>query len=188
MTDRTCDVDGCERRHRARGLCQTHYRRTTRGTPLDQPVRDVADRTEPKSNCIENGCADRAVYRGRCKRHYQNNYMREIHSTRRAEWVASQGGKCAACGSTTQIEIDHVDPRLKEREIALIWSCSERVRARELAKCQLLCKECHKAKSAREQKRHGVSSYRGGCRCEDCCAAYRESIRRQIVRRRTLAA
>lgn len=30
MTDRTCSIDACERRHVARGLCDSHYRRLKR--------------------------------------------------------------------------------------------------------------------------------------------------------------
>lgn len=42
MPDRTCSVDGCERRHDARGLCVTHYTRWKKhGDPsADVPVLD----------------------------------------------------------------------------------------------------------------------------------------------------
>ena len=34
-----CSVDGCEKPAAKRGMCDTHYRRWCRGTPLDTPLR-----------------------------------------------------------------------------------------------------------------------------------------------------
>lgn len=40
MPNRTCSVDGCERPHKARGLCNTHAMRLARtGSTGDAPVR-----------------------------------------------------------------------------------------------------------------------------------------------------
>jgi hypothetical protein len=40
MSDRTCNVEDCERPHRARGLCTTHYKRWVNGDlRADVPVR-----------------------------------------------------------------------------------------------------------------------------------------------------
>jgi HNH endonuclease. len=71
------------------------------------------------------------------------------------------GGHCAVCGSTENLEIDHVDPETK----------TPRLRARgrhieylpyalfieELEKCQLLCFRCHVDKSARERAIRAIS-------------------------------
>jgi len=34
---RVCSIDGCEKPHRARGMCAGHYNRARRGAPLDAP-------------------------------------------------------------------------------------------------------------------------------------------------------
>jgi len=68
------------------------------------------------------------------------------------------GGKCVRCGSTDDLQVDHIEPSTKDLSLrakhsATFWSWSwERVLA-ELAKCQLLCRPCHQAKSAGEVPR-----------------------------------
>lgn len=68
---------------------------------------------------------------------------------RRDEWFA--GKVCARCGSTENLVLDHRDPKLKVSH--RIWSwCRER-REAELAKCQALCRYCHRLKTAAEAAR-----------------------------------
>lgn len=87
------------------------------------------------------------------------------------------GKSCVECGATENLEVDHIDP---EQKIAhRIWSWSVPRRDAELAKCQVLCVEHHKAKtrSQRPIPDHGtVSRYSGvqKCRCELCKKANRE--------------
>lgn len=62
--------------------------------------------------------------------------------------------ECAHCGITDRdvLEFDHIDPKTKELSIAVIinsriaWDIAEK----ELAKCQLLCANCHKKKTAKD--------------------------------------
>lgn len=68
------------------------------------------------------------------------------HRNRRA-WLDANG-PCVNCGSSEDLQVDHKDPSTKVSH--KVWSWSPVRRAEELAKCQVLCKECHKAKSARE--------------------------------------
>ena len=94
------------------------------------------------------------------------------------------GRKCAICGSTENLEIDHRDWKTKVINISQAQAPRrwEEVK-RELKKCQVLCEDCHRLKSncdLAEQRLcpevHGtVSCYRHhGCRCEECVTANAE--------------
>lgn len=63
----------------------------------------------------------------------------------RSEWI-EVNGPCAECGSRDRLEVDHVDPRQKVSHS--IWSWEPVKRAAELSKCRVLCRVCHKRKTA----------------------------------------
>ena len=71
-----------------------------------------------------------------------------------ATWVAKRravffkGKQCVQCGSKDRLELDHINPadKLHHR----IWSWTEERRKAEIAKCQVLCHDCHKGKTSRE--------------------------------------
>lgn len=103
---------------------------------------------------------------------YQRNWIAD----RRMAFFA--GKSCVKCGSTADLELDHVDPSLKVTH--RIWSWSVARRNAELAKCQVLCSDCHLEKTVNESQtaRCGdASMYRRGCRCDKCKLAQRERMR-----------
>ena len=106
----------------------------------------------------------------------KSKYYRRVASLK--DWL---GGKCVECGSTDSLEFDHVDPTKKSFTISQRWSKPWMELIKEVEKCQLLCKPCHKKKSDNEQtvRQHGdYSMYRrGNCRCELCVKAYRKYSR-----------
>jgi hypothetical protein len=63
-----CQIDGCTRPHKARGLCQTHYAQRLRGSDFS-PIRSRIREKPPE--CIEDGCAEPVKSKGLCKMHYQ---------------------------------------------------------------------------------------------------------------------
>lgn len=110
---------------------------------------------------------------------YMASYMKRRYHQRRTLAVALLGGSCARCGATDRLEIDHIDRSTKQIDLGSLWSiAAERYQA-ELAKCQLLCHECHKAKSAAERSvEHGGGvSGKKNCKCEPCKARKREYMR-----------
>lgn len=68
---------------------------------------------------------------------------------RRASWLRDNG-PCRRCGSTANLEVDHIDPAMKVHH--RVWSWARDRREAELRKCQVLCHRCHKAKTNREQR------------------------------------
>jgi hypothetical protein len=59
------------------------------------------------------------------------------------------GGKCVWCGTTENLEFDHIDPAHKKLTIGKI-DCSLELWWKEVEKCRLLCKSCHKEHSDAE--------------------------------------
>jgi 5-methylcytosine-specific restriction endonuclease McrA len=113
---------------------------------------------------------------GDAKREYQRQWL----ARKREKAIHEYGGVCSQCGSSEDLEFDHINPELKARNIGAIWSYSwENIRD-ELAKCQLLCVDCHKAKTRETSyKGHGCEHrYRDGCRCQPCKDAHAERARR----------
>lgn len=102
----------------------------------------------------------------------QRNYQRDRVARHRAEWLADKS--CVVCGSTEDLQIDHIDPSKKVSH--RIWSWSAARREAELAKCQVLCWPHHKEKTFRDHHpdgvRHGTAGAfkNAGCRCEICRA------------------
>lgn len=55
MADRTCSIDGCERKHYGLGFCELHWKR---------------QRAITAPRCSIDDCDRAVVARGYCKRHY----------------------------------------------------------------------------------------------------------------------
>jgi hypothetical protein len=116
------------------------------------------------------GYATPVPYKDRAK---QRRYQRERLARARRDWL-TENGPCVRCGSSYELEVDHVDPN--EKVAHSVWSWAPERRAAELAKCQVLCRSCHQTKTARENRarngglRHGTEHMylKYGCRCNPC--------------------
>jgi 5-methylcytosine-specific restriction endonuclease McrA len=108
----------------------------------------------------------------------QKEYQRKWMLQRRRDF--QKGRCCVQCGSTRQLEVDHIDPSTKVTH--RVWAWSKKKREAELAKCQVLCKKCHATKSGNERRKemvHGTrGAYRKGCKCDLCRAVQREYMQR----------
>ena len=51
---------------------------------------------------------------------------------RRDDWIKSKGGCCVECGSTLNLEVDHINPKTKACNPREIWSRKEEFRNLEL--------------------------------------------------------
>lgn len=54
------------------------------------------------------------------------------------------GGKCLVCGSVTDLHFHHIDKASKVKALTKMLHASEAAFEAELAKCELLCGECHR--------------------------------------------
>lgn len=121
------------------------------------------------------------------RREYQRDYQRKWMAARRLDFFT--GKSCARCGSTKNLELDHIDPATKVSH--RIWSWSEVRRQAELAKCQVLCHSCHQHKSTEQLPithgyqafRHGTPNmYRQGCKC-GFCKLWRKNYYHEVEKR-----
>ena len=116
------------------------------------------------------------------RKDYIRNYQRKWMQQRRQAWIDSQGGCCAKCGSTENLEVDHIDPKLKTMNPRDLWSRTGTIREKELENCKVLCNNCHKIKSGLERSLsvgpivHGTNKgYNRKCRCSACKTAHSKS-------------
>ena len=84
----TCTMEGCDRPHKARGYCSTHYMQFKRGITPVGPIRTRVSEKPPE--CTEDGCHDPVKAQGLCKMHYQrllrHGYVRK---NRRAKAIGT---------------------------------------------------------------------------------------------------
>lgn len=120
---------------------------------------------------------------------YMAEYMKRRYHMRRAVAIAVLGGVCVRCGSTERLELDHIDRTTKALDLGHLWSIAADRYAAELAKCQVLCHDCHKAKSIGERSvdHGGGASGKKNCKCEPCRARKREYQRNYMQNRRASA-
>ena len=88
--------------------------------------------------------------------HYQLNnekirkQQREYIKEKRAICLEYLGGKCVVCGTTHNLQFDHIKREGKKYSIASKLSYKFDNLKEELDKCQLLCAPCHLDKTAKE--------------------------------------
>ena len=110
---------------------------------------------------------------------WHREYQRQRCRERLALARERLGGRCARCGSTEDLDFDHIVPGSRTRKIseATNWSLARFLA--EVDKCQLLCRSCHQEKSA-ETGENGAVEHGGGakgkhnCPCDLCKMARRD--------------
>jgi len=78
-------------------------------------------------------------------------YKREQRKEGKAYCVEYLGGKCVKCGTTHNLQFDHIKREGKKYNItSRITQNFSTILKEELDKCQLLCAPCHLDKTAKE--------------------------------------
>ena len=76
---------------------------------------------------------------------------REHHKEKRAHCIEYLGGKCVVCGTTHNLQFDHIKRETKKYTIGRRIHQPFTIIKEELDKCQLLCYDCHKIKTKSER-------------------------------------
>ena len=136
-----CSVEGCRNLAYAKGLCNAHYLRARAGRPLDAPLQH----RNRKLVCSE--CSDPVDCKGGwglCKPHYRLKRRQTI----RRLCVEALGDACRRCGASYPDRVYDFHHRDRHSKISdpsdLIDNASLAVIAEEVAKCDLLCANCHR--------------------------------------------
>jgi 5-methylcytosine-specific restriction endonuclease McrA len=92
------------------------------------------------------------------QRVYIREFLKVWRARRRHEAIVRLGGKCVACSEKREFELefDHIDPKTKVASIAEMMTAAKAIFDAEVAKCQLMCKSCHKKKT---RKQGGYTHY-----------------------------
>ena len=134
-----CRAPCCVRPAYAKGLCNAHYLRDRNGLPLEIPVRA----RKREDACAECGAQTGAKGGwGLCRRHYKQARYKTLKDAA----VAAFGSKCAHCGGSFHravFDFHHHGDKLGSPS-DLFRNISLSALAKELAKCILLCANCHR--------------------------------------------
>lgn len=90
---------------------------------------------------------------------YMKVYLAARYQRKRKEALKQLGGKCAKCGSKKRLEFDHIKRSTKTATVTTILCGRDSKLQAELAKCQLLCHDCHARKTARDLRREGFFNH-----------------------------
>lgn len=128
----TCTYPGCERPHKARGLCKSHNAQAKAGDEL-RPVKELP----PSGPCEVAGCGRPRIANGMCAKHNSNHRQRWYHYGLTPEigqaMYESQGRACAICGTAFDLSDLHID---HDHACCKRGSCGQCVRG-------LLCQPCN---------------------------------------------
>jgi hypothetical protein len=109
---------------------------------------------------------------------WRREYDRERYRKRLDKCIEYLGGKCAVCGSTENLQFDHIDPKTKSFTIATKWKLPFEKLKPELGLCQLLCWPHHIEKTMREGSSGVIRTHtstwcaQSGCQLVECVERY----------------
>lgn len=105
-----------------------------------------------------------------CYNEYMRDYMSRRYHERRKQAIQALGGKCIDCGTTENLELDHIERSTKLINVSSFTWSDKVYWAEVLDKCTLRCQSCHRKKSAWERSvvHGGGLSGKRNCPCEPC--------------------
>lgn len=98
---RTCSVEGCHRKHIARGLCHTHYGRWRRQRDISDP-----EFVNKGKICSIEGCESDAKEHGMCFKHARRiDAHGDPHHTENVRW---EGMTCVMSGCPHEVRLEQL--------------------------------------------------------------------------------
>lgn len=112
-------------------------------------------------------------------------YLNARYESQRQTFYTMLGGKCVVCGTTEDLQIDHIDWVYKSFAVGALWPKKNLPAVyKELKKCQLLC-ELHHIQKTKSDKIEYIAIQPGfvhgtvyawmkkKCRCSICMPVWR---------------
>lgn len=134
-----CKADKCSRPAYAKGYCNAHYIRLSKGMDMSAPIRA----RKRNGECSE--CGKKTGTKGGwglCPKHYTQKRIAAIKDA----CIEALGGACARCKGVfhrSVFDFHHVSG--KDHSVSyLISNSSPSKIAEEVSKCILLCANCHR--------------------------------------------
>jgi hypothetical protein len=108
-TNRICSVEGCARKHEAKGFCSLHYQR----------VKRTGDAIKTTNICSVEGCVLKHLAKGFCDKHYMRfwknghvNLTRELHDFCSIEGCGIEHEAFGYCKNHYRLFKKHGDPNI----------------------------------------------------------------------------
>lgn len=120
---------------------------------INRKSRKESDRAAKDRDRYTNDPEYREKVQQKNKEQYQKHKAKRVvtqrvrRQERRKMLIEHLGGKCCGCGTTENLQFDHLDRTQKSFTIAKCLDYSMEKLIEEVDKCQLLCYNCHEIKS-----------------------------------------
>lgn len=138
-SNKKCSISGCSRFAYAKDLCNAHYIRERKGMPMCSPIRS-RKRDDTCYVCGEKTGAKGGW--GLCPKHYKKKRSDIIKDA----CISALGGTCKKCNGSFHravYDFHHLGGKEENPSFFIINKSSQCI-ANELAKCILLCANCHR--------------------------------------------
>ena len=137
--------------------CDRRYREENKEKIREQNIKWREENKEKRSEYNKKWREENKEKRKeKAAEYYQLNkkkiveYAKAHRDKRRAYCREYLGGKCVKCGTTHNLQFDHIKREGKKYTIASRVTQDFTILKEELDKCQLLCAPCHLEKTAKE--------------------------------------
>ena len=116
------------------------------------------------------------------RQHYRDNIDVYLARTKRNTAKYKKDGRnliyefklsnpCTSCGESNPIvlEFDHIDPKTKRNDLSTMATHGYSIESleKEIEKCIILCANCHREKTAKQQNWHSNKQTTRGKQCEE---------------------